>query len=100
MLTAFRIRRDFPSFTFLSKALLDRNWNGSVDDKNDAMHYTTFLDRFKKLSRQLLDKDRKFETHSCRKTCYLLGAWGGGNDPELINAMKYKARRLVSCTAH
>jgi hypothetical protein len=29
-----------------------------------------------------------------------LGAWGGGNDPELINAMKYKARRLVSCTAH
>jgi hypothetical protein len=102
----------FPSISYLNQVLLDKNWNGCVEDKNDVMHYSTFLDRFKKLCKQLildqteeelLDKDRKFGTHSCRKTGYLLGSWGGAPDPELMdaarhktikNAMKYKCDAL------
>jgi hypothetical protein len=89
----------FPSFTFISQNFGEAHWDGTVKEKEDVMQYSTFLDRLKKICKQLLDRSGPFGTHTCRKTGYLLGVWGGGGDMELMqaarhrsvqNAMKYK----------
>jgi hypothetical protein len=81
----------FPSFNFIESKIKDPSWNGAVEDKNDVINYSVFLDRLKKLCKQLLGKNRgRFGTHSCRKTGYLLGAWGGGSDGELMSAARHK----------
>jgi hypothetical protein len=80
----------FPSFTFLQENIGNAEWNGSVPEFDNVIHYSTFLDRFKKLCKNLLERDGPFGTHTCRKTAYLLGAWGGGGDLELMQAARHK----------
>jgi hypothetical protein len=89
-LTKIRSGYLFPSFSFLCEKIGNSDWNGSVYDISDVISYSTFLDRFKKLCKSLLDRDGPFGTHTCRKTAYLLGAWGGGGDLELMQAARHK----------
>jgi hypothetical protein len=82
----------FPSFNFLKEVAARKDWDGAVTEEADIIPYSTFLDRFKKLCKQLLDPDRgPFGTHTCRKTAYLLGVWGGASESQLMRAARHKS---------
>jgi len=87
----------FPDYNYLVNVILkDPSWDGIC---TVAITYEDVLAAWKNLCSTILEREGKFGAHSGRKTGYLFGVWGGGQDSDLMlsarhksikNALKYK----------
>ena len=79
----------FPDYNFLTNVILkDPSWNG---DCTECISYNDVLCAWKNLCYSLLEREGKFGAHSGRKTGYLFGVWGGGQDADLMLSARHKS---------
>lgn len=79
----------FPDYNFLTNVILkDPSWNGDV---TECISYNDVLCAWKNLCYSLLEREGKFGAHSGRKTGYLFGVWGGGQDADLMLSARHKS---------
>ena len=90
----------FPSHDFLHKSILSEEivWDKNVLLQN-VITYKDYLGIIKGLCSRLIEREGRWGSHVGRKTGYLFGVWGGGQDADLMqcarhktikNALKYK----------
>jgi hypothetical protein len=63
----------------------------NLDKRESTISYSIFIDRFKKLFFKVTRRHGPWDTHSHRKTAYLLAAWCGAGDLELMASARHKS---------
>ena len=78
----------FPSYNFLQADIMrNPNWDGNC---TQGIAYTEVLATWKNLCSTLLTREGRWGAHSGRKTAYLFGVWGGGQDSDLMQSARHK----------
>jgi len=77
-----------PNYYFLSKTIVQNGeWDGTC---LDPISSTDVLSAWKNLCGTCLEREGEFSAHSGRKTEYLFGVWGGGQDTDLMLSARHK----------
>jgi len=78
----------FPSYNFLCNTVLkDSSWDGVCCEH---MSYNDVLAGWKNICGSVVEREGKFGAHSGRKTGYLFGVWGRGQDTDLMLSARHK----------
>jgi len=78
----------FPSYNFLCNTVLkDSPWDGVCCEH---MSYNDVLAGGKNICGSVVEREGKFGAHSGRKTGYLFGVWGRGQDTDLMLSARHK----------
>jgi len=78
----------FPDYNYLNTTIIkDVSWDGLC---TDPISYSDVLLTWKNLCGTILEREGIFGAHSGRKTGYLFGVWGGGQDTDLMLSARHK----------
>ena len=66
------------------------NWLETRSEHGEfPISYCWFMDRFKKVVTDVINRDDKFGTHTMRKTFYLISVWSGAEEGDLFKSARH-----------